>query len=144
MPPQAGAVLLDLYFLRSAGHLDLGAIIQIARFGALKPDHFATFFCHDEQPNYLPGPRRVRFSGPFISRGPLKRTLRFYLDCYAKILVTTPEPTVLPPSRTAKRSFSSMAIGAWSSTSIVTLSPGITISAPPSSFATPVTSVVRK
>src|SRR5437870_4331583 len=47
MPPQAGAVFLDLYFLRSAGHLDLGAIIQIARLGALKPDHLATFFCHD-------------------------------------------------------------------------------------------------
>src|SRR5438477_164476 len=45
-PPEAGAVFLDLDFLRSAGHLDLGAIIQIARFGTLKPDHFATFFCH--------------------------------------------------------------------------------------------------
>ncbi len=56
---------------------------------------------------------------------------------YARIFVTTPEPTVLPPSRTAKRSFSSIAIGAINSTSIVTLSPGITISAPPFNFARP-------
>ena len=30
---------------------------------------------------------------------------------YSRIFVTTPEPTVLPPSRMAKRTFSSMAIG---------------------------------
>ena len=41
-----------------------------------------------------------------------------------------PAPTVRPPSRMAKRSFSSMAIGTISSTSTVTLSPGITISVP--------------
>ena len=37
-----------------------------------------------------------------------------------------------------------MAIGAISSTSIDTLSPGITISVPSGSCTTPVTSVVRK
>src|SRR2546421_5304201 len=120
MPPQAGAIFLDLYFLRSAGHLDLGAIIQIARLGALKPDHLATFFCHIT----------TRYS--------------FTSILHARILVTTPEPTVLPPSRTAKRSFSSMPIGAWSPTSIVTLSPGITISAPPSNLGAPVTRVARQ
>ena len=46
------------------------------------------------------------------------------------MVATTPAPTVRPPSRMAKRSFSSMAIGTISSTSIVTLSPGITISVP--------------
>ena len=35
-----------------------------------------------------------------------------------------PAPTVRPPSRMAKRSFSSIAIGTISSTSMVTLSPG--------------------
>ena len=60
------------------------------------------------------------------------------------ILATTPAPTVRPPSRMAKRSFSSMAIGAISSTSNETLSPGITISVPSGSVTTPVTSVVRK
>jgi len=57
---------------------------------------------------------------------------------------TTPAPTVRPPSRMAKRSFSSMATGTISATSMVTLSPGITISVPSGSVQIPVTSVVRK
>jgi hypothetical protein len=60
------------------------------------------------------------------------------------IEVTTPAPTVRPPSRMAKRSPSSHAIGVISSTSRLMLSPGITISVPSGSVATPVTSVVRK
>src|SRR6478736_1747245 len=63
---------------------------------------------------------------------------------YSRILVTTPAPTVRPPSRMAKRSFSSMAIGVISSIVTATLSPGITISVPSGSATTPVTSVVRK
>jgi len=63
---------------------------------------------------------------------------------YSMISVTTPAPTVRPPSRMAKRSSFSMAIGWPSSTEIVTLSPGITISRPSGNFAAPVTSVVRK
>src|SRR5437763_6623156 len=62
----------------------------------------------------------------------------------ASILVTTPAPTVLPPSRIAKRRPSSQAIGDTSSTSILMLSPGITISVPAGSVVVPVTSVVRK
>ena len=63
---------------------------------------------------------------------------------YFRIFDTTPAPTVRPPSRMAKRSFSSIAIGAISSTSNFRLSPGITISVPSGSFTVPVTSVVRK
>ena len=63
---------------------------------------------------------------------------------YFSMEATTPAPTVRPPSRMAKRRPWSMAIGAISSTSIATLSPGITISTPSGSFTTPVTSVVRK
>ena len=63
---------------------------------------------------------------------------------YSMISVTTPAPTVRPPSRIANRSPFSIAIGVISSTSICTLSPGITISTPSGSCATPVTSVVRK
>ncbi len=63
---------------------------------------------------------------------------------YSMMAVTTPAPTVRPPSRIAKRSSSSIAIGVISSTSICTLSPGITISTPSGSIAVPVTSVVRK
>jgi len=63
---------------------------------------------------------------------------------YLTISVTVPAPTVRPPSRMAKRTPFSIAIGAISVTSRLTLSPGITISVPSGSFATPVTSVVRK
>ena len=65
--------------------------------------------------------------------------------CYSMIFVTTPAPTVCPPSRIAKRRPSSIAIGEISSTAILSmLSPGMTISVPPGSVETPVTSVVRK
>ncbi len=64
--------------------------------------------------------------------------------CYFRILATTPAPTVRPPSRMAKRRPSSIAIGTSSSTCIVTLSPGITISVPSGNLTEPVTSVVRK
>src|SRR5271155_3713125 len=63
---------------------------------------------------------------------------------YAITLATTPAPTVLPPSRMAKRKPCSIAIGAISSTTILMLSPGITISVPSGSSTAPVTSVVRK
>jgi len=61
-----------------------------------------------------------------------------------RTLVTTPAPTVWPPSRMANRRPSSIAIGAISSPTIVTLSPGITISTPSGKSRFPVTSVVRK
>src|SRR5450830_825657 len=70
--------------------------------------------------------------------------LLYSLFAYSIMLATTPAPTVRPPSRMAKRSFSSMAIGTIRCTSIATLSPGITISVPAGRCTTPVTSVVRK
>ena len=66
-----------------------------------------------------------------------------YRRIHSAILVTTPEPTVRPPSRMAKRTPSSIAIGLCNSTSSLTLSPGMHISAP-TRLAVPVTSVVRK
>src|SRR5579871_3596256 len=63
---------------------------------------------------------------------------------YFMILATTPAPTVLPPSRMAKRSPSSIAIGLISSTVILMLSPGMIISVPAGNSIAPVTSVVRK
>lgn len=72
------------------------------------------------------------------------RTTNYVLrTVYAVILVTTPAPTVLPPSRIAKRIWSSIAIGPTSFTLKVTVSPGITISTPSASVTSPVTSVVR-
>ena len=67
-----------------------------------------------------------------------------YASPYSMILATTPAPTVRPPSRIAKRSPSSIAIGWISVTVIAMLSPGITISVPAGSSQLPVTSVVRK
>ena len=67
-----------------------------------------------------------------------------FRHCYLSTFVTTPEPTVRPPSRMANRTLASMAIGEINSTSSLTLSPGMHISASPNSLALPVTSVVRK
>ena len=63
---------------------------------------------------------------------------------YSITPVTTPAPTVRPPSRIANRSPSSIAIGVISLIVIWMLSPGITISTPSGKSMTPVTSVVRK
>src|SRR5205085_9770729 len=63
---------------------------------------------------------------------------------YSTMSVTVPAPTVRPPSRMAKRSPFSIAIGAMRLMVSDVLSPGITISAPCGSSAVPVTSVVRK
>ncbi len=79
--------------------------------------------------------------GPSLSS--VQRVLKIVRD-YSTILATTPAPTVRPPSRMAKRSFSSMAIGVISSTSSSALSPGMIISTPSFSLMMPVTSVVRK
>ena len=74
----------------------------------------------------------------------LRMVLRTSCLIYSIIELTTPAPTVRPPSRMAKRSPSSMAIGVIRLTVMATLSPGITISVPAGSSAMPVTSVVRK
>lgn len=66
------------------------------------------------------------------------------LPFYSMTLETTPLPMVWPPSRMAKRSPCSMAIGVISSAVISTLSPGMTINTPSGRVRDPVTSVVRK
>ena len=65
-------------------------------------------------------------------------------ELYSKILVTTPAPTVFPPSRIAKFNFSFIAIGVINLTVNFASSPGITISVPFASSTSPVTSVVLK
>src|SRR5262249_27736615 len=85
---------------------------------------------------------------PFLApERPFRRGVRGYCVTHSRIFVTTPAPTVLPPSRIANRRLSSMAIGECSSTVILILSPGMHISASlPSSDSRlridPVTSVV--
>ena len=63
---------------------------------------------------------------------------------YFKIFVTTPAPTVFPPSRIAKFKFSLMAMGVINFTVNLPSSPGITISVPDGRVTSPVTSVVLK
>ena len=71
--------------------------------------------------------------------------IHFHRDTpYSIISLTTPAPTVRPPSRTANRSSFSIAIGVINSAVMVTLSPGMTISTPSGKVRIPVTSVVRK
>ena len=74
-------------------------------------------------------------------KGTAKQSL---FHSYSMISVTTPAPTVRPPSRIANRNPSSIAICVISLIVITTLSPGITISTPSGSSITPVTSVVLK
>jgi hypothetical protein len=62
---------------------------------------------------------------------------------YSIILVTTPAPTVRPPSRMANFEPCSNATGTINSTVRLTLSPGITISTPSGRVMLPVTSMVR-
>ena len=81
---------------------------------------------------------------PVHGRAAPERRVSHHSLPYSMIWVTTPEPTVRPPSRIANLSSLSIAIGVISSTSICTLSPGITISTPSGRCAAPVTSVVRK
>ena len=66
------------------------------------------------------------------------------VSTYCIISLTTPAPTVCPPSLMANLSSFSIAIGVMSSTSAETLSPGITISTSFGNFTMPVTSVVLK
>src|SRR5579883_2352191 len=88
---------------------------------------------------------RIHGSIPWPARtGTVPRPPLAVASFHSLIETTTPEPTVRPPSRMAKRSFSSIAIGTMRATSIVTLSPGMTISVPAGSVTMPVTSVVRK
>ena len=77
---------------------------------------------------------------PVLETGALPIELRSYLI----IFVTTPAPTVLPPSLMAKFKFWLIAIGVINFTLNFPSSPGITISVPDGRVTSPVTSVVLK
>lgn len=141
--PKFRTILHQLQPLRPASLLD-HSVVPLSGLRAFKP-HILT---HDKKPSYQePGniqePTRLKKQSCLPTTA--GRQPKFVnSEDYFKIFVTTPEPTVLPPSRIAKRLCSSIAIGLPSSTSTLTLSPGMHISAPPSNFVEPVTSVVRK
>src|SRR5262249_38317736 len=131
--PLLAAELLPLQTVRAAGFL-LRAVVAVAAHSAFQPDVFA----HAQHSTSL--------AARICERAPRARRCERLNGDYARILVTTPAPTVRPPSRMAKRSPSSMAIGisGSSSTVIWMLSPGMHISTPDGSVTLPVTSVVRK
>ena len=146
MPSKFRTVLHERQALRPPSLLR-DAIIPQSRFGTLKPNEFARHLiplCYSESlaghETALSGVRNAASSDAAAS----VFVLPDLAAAYSKIFVTTPDPTVRPPSRMAKRLPSLMAIGLPSSTSTRTLSPGMHISAPPRRFAAPVTSVVRK
>src|SRR5690606_7529323 len=95
-------------------------------------------------PSHARSPILLPRREPGVGNGPGPCARARARPSYCRISVTTPAPTVRPPSRIAKRSSLSIAIGVISSISICTLSPGITISTPSGSDTEPVTSVVRK
>ncbi len=105
-----------------------------------------------EPPTYGFGVRRstIRATALYIYHQFSKKYLKIYLVCYyfqslySIMSETTPAPTVRPPSRTANLLPFSIAIGEIRSTSILTSSPGITISLSFGRTTDPVTSVVRK
>ena len=103
----------------------------------------------------------INFKGFFItlyqfgrSGGTRTHNLRFWRPAlyqlnyapkrYLIILVTTPAPTVFPPSLIAKFKFSFIAIGVINLTENFPSSPGMTISVPDGNVTSPVTSVVLK
>ena len=94
---------------------------------------------------YRKTPETLRFRGILRLDTTLsydnKSIFRLY---YSMIVATRPDPTVRPPSRIAKVSPCSIAIGWISSIVISTLSPGMHISVPSGRLQTPVTSVVLK
>jgi len=86
----------------------------------------------------------IASSGCAFNLNNISLTVACHFFTYSTISVTTPAPTVWPPSRIANRSSCSIAIGVISSTFKLTLSPGITISVPSGRIIAPVTSVVLK
>ncbi len=116
--PAARAILAKLHPIRIVAAILLGGVISLLTIITLKSNDRANILFLGSH-SYLP-----TFS-------------------YSIILVTTPAPTVRPPSRMANLEPCSRATGTINSTVRLTLSPGITISTPSGRVMLPVTSIVR-
>ncbi len=105
-----------------------------------KPQHLS---CHPERDAFClaKDPCAPRDHLAFFAR---MQNRAFGALPYCTISEIVPAPTVCPPSRMANRKPFSIATGVINSITSETLSPGITISVPAGSSATPVTSVVRR
>jgi hypothetical protein len=127
------AVLVDLEPLGLQLLIPGAGVIALLAGRALQGDQFthANLVSFSSPSPSFPRPRGEGIAGRAIL-------------LYSNISVTEPAPTVRPPSRIANRKPFSIATSVINEISRFTLSPGITISTPGSSFTDPVTSVVRK
>jgi len=115
----ARAIFIELKPGRIVAAIFLCCVVSLLAIVALQRNHRANIFLLRSH-SYLP----------------------YFLN-YSMILVTTPAPTVRPPSRMANFEPCSNATGTISSTVRFTSSPGITISTPSGKVIDPVTSIVR-
>jgi hypothetical protein len=149
----AAAKLLQLQPLRHGLTILGGRIIPFFALTALQRNNLPghknnSYFLRTENQKLIAGSSNPALLFPPISAklssagqvGHLPLRGSFY--CTISLIV--PAPTVWPPSRIANRNPFSIATGVISSMTKLTLSPGITISVPAGSSATPVTSVVRR
>ena len=155
--PAPRAELLERHALRIVPLVFRRCVIRRLAGRALKPEGNPVFpLRHVVRPlprrnfepssAYVPDTRpRQRMGGVPQSRNGTSGATEWppFAPSYDRILVTTPAPTVRPPSRIANRNPSSTATGTINSISNSTLSPGITISTPSGNVTAPVTSVVR-
>src|SRR5437762_9048463 len=120
MLPATRAVLREFQAVRVVPLVLLGVVRPLFAIWAGQGDqHPISLLCHF----LFPRSERLASSGRL---SPARATDQ----AHSVIEVTTPAPTVRPPSRIAKRSPSSTATGVISSICIWMLSPGITISTP--------------
>ena len=147
MPTKSGTVFHQFQTFGTTSLLDHTVIPQTS-LCTLKPNIFPHWETPSRPNRKLPAHQltinrqRIHFV-PDNPAPPQQREPRTQQN-YSIIFVTTPEPTVRPPSRIAKRLPCSIAICLPRVTSTFTLSPGMHISAPPRRSVVPVTSVVRK
>src|SRR6185436_8321204 len=100
----ARAVLFPLDLRGAAGNLQLRAVVQVAALAALQPDHFAGLFCHyytcckSNHRGDAEVAERSESKCASCSSATLCVSAANPNHSQARIFVTTPEPTVLPPS----------------------------------------------
>src|SRR5213592_2950296 len=122
-----------------------GGLVEHTVIVSLQPDSY--FFVKHNLLSRIPlstGTEEFKNSRIKSNQSFRRSFLGFLNSFYSKISMIVLAPTVFPPSRMANPSPFSLAIGVISLIVRFTLSPGITISVPAGTSATPVTSVVRK
>jgi len=124
------AVRAELHLLEALGHRLLVSGRRIVAVLAVRASEYCQFahlvFLSSFAGGSSPPAGRPTTFGRTERTGIPQKSGPDYLTTFE----TVPAPTVRPPSRIAKRIFSSRATGAMSLTEISTLSPGMTISTP--------------